>query len=155
MVRVAGTTAAARGAAGCAQPTAAFLLQALGVGAGPATVVATSAAIKWITKDGLGAAGRLIVGGRLASGATPAACQFKQSLLEDAPRSMCCTLLHHVSSVTTAPGMPDVPAVQCLMRTRGAGAWWLRACPPWGLRLRLPPNCHQVGMRLDVRMLLE
>ena len=43
--------------------------QALGVSAGPAATVATSAAIKWITKDGLGAAGRLIVGGNLAQGA--------------------------------------------------------------------------------------
>lgn len=43
--------------------------QALGMSAGPAATVATSAAIKWITKDGLGAAGRLIVGGSLAQGA--------------------------------------------------------------------------------------
>jgi hypothetical protein len=127
-------------------------LQALGVGAGPTTVVATSAAIKWITKDGLGAAGRLIVGGRLASGAAPAAmpppsCQF---LLEDAPSSM----LHLFSSLTTAPAVPALPDVQCLMRTRVAGAWWRRECPLWGSHWRLPPNCHLVGMWLGVRMLL-
>lgn len=43
------------------------MIKALGMGVDPTGVVATSAAIKWITKDGLGAAGRLIVGGRLAS----------------------------------------------------------------------------------------
>ncbi|PRW60390.1 UPF0420 isoform X4 [Chlorella sorokiniana] len=42
------------------------MIQALGVAASPEAAVATSAAIKWITKDGLGAAGRLIVGGNLA-----------------------------------------------------------------------------------------
>jgi hypothetical protein len=45
------------------------MIAALGIGAGPAEVAAVSAAVKWITKDGLGAAGRLIVGGRLSSGA--------------------------------------------------------------------------------------
>lgn len=44
------------------------MIQALGIGVSPAAAVATSAAIKWITKDGLGAAGRLIVGGNLAQG---------------------------------------------------------------------------------------
>jgi hypothetical protein len=32
---------------------------------GPVGATAAAAAIKWITKDGLGAAGRLLVGGRL------------------------------------------------------------------------------------------
>lgn len=43
------------------------MLSALGVGAGPATAVGFSAAIKWVTKDGVGALGRLFVGGRLSS----------------------------------------------------------------------------------------
>lgn len=33
--------------------------------AGPVGATAAAAAIKWITKDGIGAAGRLLVGGRL------------------------------------------------------------------------------------------
>lgn len=33
--------------------------------AGPVGAVAATAAIKWIIKDGIGAAGRLLVGGRL------------------------------------------------------------------------------------------
>lgn len=41
------------------------MLKALGVGSGPADAVGLSAAIKWITKDGIGAAGRLFVGGKL------------------------------------------------------------------------------------------
>ncbi|KAI8463307.1 MAG: vitamin B6 photo-protection and homoeostasis-domain-containing protein [Monoraphidium minutum] len=41
------------------------LLKAVGISAGPAGVVAVSAAIKWIIKDGIGAAGRFLVGGRL------------------------------------------------------------------------------------------
>ena len=41
------------------------MLTAVGFGgAGAAATVGASAAIKWITKDGLGAAGRLLVGGR-------------------------------------------------------------------------------------------
>lgn len=54
------------------------------MGMDPAGAVATSAAIKWITKDGLGAAGRLIVGGRLASGGPPwlpGGCQARQRAL--------------------------------------------------------------------------
>lgn len=47
------------------------MIAALGIDAGPAQAAAVSAAVKWITKDGLGAAGRLIVGGRLAAGETP------------------------------------------------------------------------------------
>ena len=43
------------------------MISALGMSTGPVGAVAASAAIRWITKDGLGAAGRLIVGGRLAS----------------------------------------------------------------------------------------
>lgn len=39
----------------------------MGIGLGPAGTVGTTAAIKWITKDGLGAAGRLFVGGKLSS----------------------------------------------------------------------------------------
>ena len=35
------------------------------VGSGPADAVGLSAAIKWVTKDGIGAAGRLFVGGKL------------------------------------------------------------------------------------------
>lgn len=42
------------------------LLQAIGLGLGPAATAGTSAAIKWITKDGLGAVGRLFVGGKLS-----------------------------------------------------------------------------------------
>ena len=87
------------------------------MGAGPATVVATSAAIKWITKDGLGAAGRLIVGGRLASGAAPAAvapaCHSEQS------SEACCTphlVPHHCARCARC-----AYCVQCLTRTRGAG----------------------------------
>jgi hypothetical protein len=41
------------------------MLKALGVGGGPASSVGLSAAIKWVTKDGIGAAGRLFVGGKL------------------------------------------------------------------------------------------
>lgn len=37
------------------------LIHALGLGAGPSGTVAASAAIKWITKDGLGAFGRFLV----------------------------------------------------------------------------------------------
>jgi len=44
--------------------TTASMLQAVGVSAGPTGVAAASAAIKWVTKDGLGALGRLIIGGR-------------------------------------------------------------------------------------------
>ncbi|GAB4822423.1 hypothetical protein N2152v2_009469 [Parachlorella kessleri] len=43
------------------------MLQAVGLGVGPVGVAGTSAAIKWITKDGLGAAGRLFVAGRLST----------------------------------------------------------------------------------------
>lgn len=37
----------------------------MGIGLDPAGAAGASAAIKWITKDGLGAAGRMIVGGQL------------------------------------------------------------------------------------------
>ena len=40
--------------------------QAVGIGLGPVGTAGTSAAIKWITKDGLGAVGRLFVGGKLS-----------------------------------------------------------------------------------------
>jgi hypothetical protein len=43
------------------------MLKALGVGVGPAGAVGFSAAIKWVTKDGVGAAGRLFVGGKLSA----------------------------------------------------------------------------------------
>eukprot|EP01025_Chloroclados_australasicus_P030878 TRINITY_DN3107_c0_g1_i1.p1 TRINITY_DN3107_c0_g1~~TRINITY_DN3107_c0_g1_i1.p1 ORF type:complete len:517 (-),score=38.22 TRINITY_DN3107_c0_g1_i1:1007-2404(-) len=44
------------------------LLKAVGAGsASPVMVTAAGAAIKWISKDGIGATGRLIVGGRLSS----------------------------------------------------------------------------------------
>lgn len=44
----------------------AALLKGVGVSAAPATAtVALSAAVKWVSKDGLGAVGRLVVGGRL------------------------------------------------------------------------------------------
>lgn len=46
--------------------TTSSLLQAVGVSAGPAATTAASAAIKWITKDGLGAMGRFFVGGSLS-----------------------------------------------------------------------------------------
>jgi len=42
------------------------MLKALGVGTGPAGAVGFSAAIKWVTKDGVGAAGRLFVGLKLS-----------------------------------------------------------------------------------------
>lgn len=41
------------------------LVLLLVVGPGPVGATAAAAAIKWIVKDGLGAAGRLLVGGRL------------------------------------------------------------------------------------------
>lgn len=43
------------------------MLKALGIGVGPAGAVGFSAAIKWVTKDGVGAAGRLFVGGKLSA----------------------------------------------------------------------------------------
>ena len=43
------------------------MLSALGVGSGPAAAAGLSAAIKWVTKDGIGAAGRLFVGGKLGT----------------------------------------------------------------------------------------
>lgn len=43
------------------------MITALAVGSGPAATVGIAAAIKWITKDGLGAVGRLAAGGRLSS----------------------------------------------------------------------------------------
>ena len=43
------------------------MLSALGVGSGPAASVGLSAGIKWVTKDGIGAAGRLFVGGKLGT----------------------------------------------------------------------------------------
>ncbi len=43
------------------------LLQAVGVSAGAMGTTAAAAAIKWITKDGIGALGRLLVGGRLST----------------------------------------------------------------------------------------
>ncbi|KAG1677058.1 hypothetical protein FOA52_001228 [Chlamydomonas sp. UWO 241] len=45
--------------------TTSSLLQAVGLAAGPAGTVGLAAAVKWIAKDGIGAAGRLLVGGRL------------------------------------------------------------------------------------------
>ena len=42
------------------------LLKAAGLGAGAAGTVAAGAAIKWITKDGIGALGRFVVGGSLS-----------------------------------------------------------------------------------------
>ncbi|KAK9835308.1 hypothetical protein WJX81_000773 [Elliptochloris bilobata] len=41
------------------------LLQAVGIGSGAAAAASATAAIKWITKDAVGVAGRLLVGGRL------------------------------------------------------------------------------------------
>lgn len=41
------------------------LLRAVGVGTGAAQTATLTAAIKWITKDGVGALGKLLVGGRL------------------------------------------------------------------------------------------
>jgi len=43
------------------------MFKALGVGGGAVGAVGFSAAIKWVTKDGIGAAGRLFVGGQLSS----------------------------------------------------------------------------------------
>eukprot|EP00878_Enallax_costatus_P007114 GHUV01007456.1.p1 GENE.GHUV01007456.1~~GHUV01007456.1.p1 ORF type:complete len:570 (+),score=144.92 GHUV01007456.1:464-2173(+) len=45
--------------------TTSSLLKAVGVNAGPVGATAAAAAIKWIVKDGIGAAGRLLVGGKL------------------------------------------------------------------------------------------
>ena len=45
----------------------ATMLHAVGVEPGTTAVVAGSAAIKWLSKDGLGALGRLVVGGQLGS----------------------------------------------------------------------------------------
>lgn len=45
--------------------TTTSLLRAVGAEPGTAAVAATSAAIKWLSKDGLGALGRLLVGSRL------------------------------------------------------------------------------------------
>ena len=42
------------------------LLRAVGIGAGVVPATAMTAAIKWITKDGVGGLGRLVVGGRLS-----------------------------------------------------------------------------------------
>lgn len=42
------------------------MLKALGISGGAATAVGFTAAIKWVTKDGVGAAGRLFVGARLS-----------------------------------------------------------------------------------------
>lgn len=47
--------------------TTASMLQAVGVSAGPTGVAAASAAIKWVTKDGLGAVGRLIIGSKFGT----------------------------------------------------------------------------------------
>ena len=38
-------------------------LQAVGIGSGAAAAASATAAIKWITKDAVGVAGRLLVGG--------------------------------------------------------------------------------------------
>jgi hypothetical protein len=46
--------------------TTSSLLQAVGLSAGPVATTAASAAMKWITKDGIGALGRFVVGGGLA-----------------------------------------------------------------------------------------
>lgn len=43
------------------------LLSAVGLGLSPGAAVGLSAAIKWITKDGIGAIGRVLVGGRLGA----------------------------------------------------------------------------------------
>eukprot|EP00798_Chlamydomonas_sp_ICE-L_P020131 gene20131-26862_t len=45
--------------------TTSSLLQAVGISAGPVGTTLTAAAIKWIIKDGIGAAGKFIVGGKL------------------------------------------------------------------------------------------
>jgi len=45
--------------------TTTALLKSVGAEPGTATVAAASAAIKWLSKDGLGAMGRLLVGSRL------------------------------------------------------------------------------------------
>lgn len=45
--------------------TTSSLLQAVGLSVGPVGTTALTAAFKWIAKDGVGAAGRLLVGGRL------------------------------------------------------------------------------------------
>lgn len=45
--------------------TTSSLLKAVGISASPVGATAAAAAIKWIIKDGIGAAGRFLVGGRL------------------------------------------------------------------------------------------
>lgn len=45
--------------------TTSSLLQAVGLSAGPVGTAGLTAAFKWIAKDGIGAFGRLLVGGRL------------------------------------------------------------------------------------------
>jgi hypothetical protein len=45
--------------------TTSSLLKAVGISAGPLGATAAAAAIKWILKDGIGAMGRYLVGGRL------------------------------------------------------------------------------------------
>lgn len=49
----------------CHALTTSSLLGAVGISAGPAATTAASAAIRWITKDGLGGLGRFVVGSRL------------------------------------------------------------------------------------------
>ncbi|GMH40584.1 hypothetical protein BSKO_08488 [Bryopsis sp. KO-2023] len=43
------------------------LLRAVGVGVGPTEAMVAAATIKWITKDGVGALGRFLVGGKLGN----------------------------------------------------------------------------------------
>lgn len=48
----------------CSTLVTSSLLRAVGVDAWPGSTVAATAAIKWVTKDGLGSLGRLFIGGR-------------------------------------------------------------------------------------------
>ncbi len=104
-------------------------LQALGMGMDPAGAVATSAAIKWITKDGLGAAGRLIVGGRLASGGSPwlpGGCQARQRALPASHQYLHGRIGLSAGRVATLPhcsarGGPQLAAL--LAHAQGA-PWW-------------------------------
>ncbi|KAJ7544417.1 hypothetical protein O6H91_09G078500 [Diphasiastrum complanatum] len=51
----------------CSTLITSSLLKAVGITAGTGSVAAATAAIKWVTKDGLGALGRLFIGGQFGS----------------------------------------------------------------------------------------
>lgn len=69
------------------------LLKGLGISAGPVGTTALTAAYKWIAKDGIGAAGRLLVGGKLGAE------------LDDDPRrsGLSCPMLLNLRYLTPPP----------------------------------------------------